>query len=197
MKEFLALLDQLTLQLDAQTTTLNETSVAVSRFIQAQMACSRACVWQLQGDAHEPVLGRLAGFDGEAGAAMTQPLFFRDSGFATYFDRITQHGVYASDDALADEHLAPLRDDYLLPNDIRSALYATIGANGSVWALLCCSQTGTLRRWTPQDVRRIKAYADAISVRRARRRRREAEAASLAERLVQAQSLPTTEPGLL
>ena len=48
----------------------------------------------------------------------------------------------------------------------------------------CCTQLGQTRHWTPNEVRLLKRFADAISVRRARRRRREAEAQSLMQRLL-------------
>lgn len=102
-----------------------------------------------------------------------------------YVEEITQHGVFVSDDALADARLAPLHDGFLDPLGIRAVLYATIGANGSMSSLLGCAERGAPRRWSAIEVRALKAYADAISLRRARRRRREAEAASLSDRLLQ------------
>lgn len=192
MKEFLALLDQLTQQLDTKAITLVQAAVRMARFLQGDMGCTRVCVWQRQGSAEAPVLTRVASFDGETGTEQTEPIVFGDPGFATYFDRITHQGVFVSEDMLADERVAGMRETYLVPRNVRAALYATIGVNGSTAAMLCCSQTGAPRRWTPQEVRRLKAYADAISLRRARRERREAEAASLAERLRRAQALPTT-----
>lgn len=195
MKEFLALLDQLTQQLDTQAITLVQAAARMARFLQGDMACTRVCVWQREGSAEAPVLTRVASFDGSTGTEQTEPLVFGDPGFAAYFDRITHQGVFVSEDMLADERVAGMRETYLVPHNVRAALYATIGVNGANTAMLCCSQTDAPRRWTPQEVRRLKAYADAISLRRARRWRREAEAASLAERLRRAQALPSTESG--
>jgi GAF domain-containing protein len=194
MKEFLALLDQLTQQLDTEATTLVQAAARMARYIQADMGCSRVCVWQRLGSAEAPSLTRVASFD-STGTERTEPLVFGDPGFAVYFDRITHQGVFVSDDILADDRVAGMRETYLIPYSVRAALYATIGVNGATSAMLCCSQTDGPRRWTPQEVRRLKAYADAISLRRARRWWREAEAASLAERLRRAQALPATESG--
>ena len=82
-----------------------------------------------------------------------------------------------------------MRESYLLPHDIRASLDATIGANGTTWAVYCCAQQGSPRQWTQQEVRLLRRFTDAISVRRARRRRREAEAATLMQRLISGEGL--------
>ena len=117
-----------------------------------------------------------------------------DDQFADYFDALTSKGVYVCHDTLADTRLQPMVASYLVPQDIHASLDATVGVNGNTWAVLCCAQRGATRQWTPQETRLVKGFADAISVRRARRRRREAEAASLMQRLLHTQQLPSDEP---
>jgi len=186
MKRFLQLLDQLTIGLDARTMTLEQASERMTRYLQEDFQCSQASLWRMEETPAGRVLRRDVGYDAHTGL-MPPAEGPCHPNLAPYVDEITHHGTFSSDDALHDERLAPLRDTLLEPFDIRSVLYATIGANGSTWALLCCAQLGEIRRWTPQEVRNLKGYADAISLRRVRRRRREAEAASLAQRLFQAQ----------
>lgn len=188
MKRFQDLLDELTLALDAQSITLDEAGQRATRFIQAEIGCTQVTTWLLESGPDGPVLRRHAGYDAHNGpmrpvAGMCHP------NLAPYVEELTQRGMFVSEDALNDERLAGLREGFLMPLDVRSVLYATIGANGSTWAVLCCAECEHPRQWTAQEVRTLKAYADMISLRRARRRRREAEAASLAQRLLQAQGV--------
>jgi GAF domain-containing protein len=189
MKGFTELLAHLGAQLDAEAMTLQGAALSMAEYIQGRMACSRVSVWVLEGEADARRMWRIAGFDG--GAPVTEPAVLRNEEFADYFDVLTSKGVYASPDALADPHLAALREGYLVPNDIRASLDATIGVNGTTSAVFCCAQRGATRQWTPHEMRLLKRFADAISVRRARRRRREAEAASLMQRLLDEQGLPS------
>jgi GAF domain-containing protein len=135
---------------------------------------------------------RIAAFD--SGTAITEPAELRGAEFAEYFQALTSKGVYICPDTLADPNLVAMRESYLVPNDIRASLDVTIGANGTTWAVYCCAQRGATREWTPQEVRLLRRFADAISVRRARRRQREAEVSTLMERLMSGNALPVDDP---
>ena len=171
MKRFQALLDQLTLGLDSRTYNLDQTSELVCRHVQAELGCSQVSIGLLE--------------QGPEGPAMRHQVGCHPN-ILPYVQELTQQGVFASDDAWADERLGGLRDNFLVPLDLRSVLYATIGANGTTTAILACAERARTRHWTAVEIRTLKAYADAISLRRARRHRREAEAKSLAQRLLQA-----------
>ena len=189
MKGFLELLAHIGAQLDAGTLTLQGAALSMSEYIQGQMACSRVSVWMLEGEPGHRVMRRLAGYDGVTRSPITEPVLLREEEFAAYFEALTKKGVYVCPDTLADAHLGAMRESYLLPHGIRASLDATIGANGVTWAVYCCAQQGSPRDWTPQEVRLLRRFTDAISVRRARRRRREAEAATLMQRLMTGEGL--------
>lgn len=196
MKGFQELLAHMGAQLDAGTMTLQGAALGMSEYVQGQMACSRVSVWVLEGEPGHRVMRRLAGYDGVTRSPITEPVLLREEEFAAYFEALTQKGVYVCPDTLADPHLAAMRESYLRPHDIRASLDATIGANGTTWAVYCCAQQGSPRDWTPQEVRLLRRFTDAISVRRARRRRREAETATLMQRLMNGEGLtaPTDAP---
>jgi len=189
MKGFSELLVHLGLQLDAGTLTLQGAALSMSEYVQGQMACSRVSVWMLDGEPGHRVMRRLAGYDGVTCTPITEPVLMHEEEFAAYFEALTKKGVYVCPDTLVDPNLAAMRESYLLPHDIRASLDATIGANGKTWAVYCCSQQGSPRDWTPQEVRLLRRFTDAISVRRARRRRREAETATLMQRLMNGEGL--------
>lgn len=190
MKKFQALLDQLTLGLDTHTYNLDQTSELVCRHVQAELGCSQASIWLLEQRPEGPVMRHQVGYDGPGARVLvgSEPMCHAD--ILPYVQELTQQGVFWSDDAWADERLGGLRETLLMPLDLRSVLYAAIGANGNTTAILACAERGGTRHWVAGDIRTLKAYADAISLRRARRHQREAEARSLAQRLLQAQTMP-------
>ncbi len=190
MKGFSELLAHLSAQLDSGTMTLPSASVSMAEYVLGQLACSRVSVWVLDGAAGRREMRRIAGFDGVTRMPITEPALLSEDEFAAYFDALMKKGVYVCPDALADPHMAAMRASYLMPNQIGASLDATIGVNGGVWGVFCCSQHGAARHWTPQEVRLLRRFADAISVRRARRRQREAEAATLMQRLLSGEGLP-------
>ncbi|HET7794872.1 MAG TPA: GAF domain-containing protein [Rhizobacter sp.] len=190
MKAFNDLLADVGAQLDADTLTLQGAALRMAEFIQQAIACSRMSVWMLEGEGEARAMSRLVGYDGDTRSAITEPAWLRGAEFADYFSALTSKGLYVCNDAWADPNMAGMRESYLVPNDIRASLDVTIGVNGTTWAVYCCAQRGATRQWTPQEMRLLRRFADAVSVRRARRRRREAEAASLMQRLLEEQVLP-------
>ncbi len=184
MTPFQALLDQLTAGLDNQQYTLDQTSERVCRHIQAELGCTQVSVWMLETLEGGPFLRHRIGYDGPADRVLLGDSMVSHPNVMPYVAELTRQGVFASDDALADERLGSLREEFLAPLDLRSVLYATIGANGSTTSLLCCAERGRTRHWTGAEIRKLKGYADAISLRRARRRMREAEVATLGQRLL-------------
>jgi len=195
MKAFNDLLVRLGTQLDADAITLQDAALAMATHIQGAMACSRMSVWMVDREAPERALWRMAAYDGEQQQALMEPVWLRGAEIEGFFGALDEKGVYATADAQVDPHYAGMRESYLVPNDVRGSLAATIGANGVVWAVYCCTQRGAPRQWTQQEIIQFKRFADAISVRRVRRRRREAEAARLAERVLQAQKEPKDVQG--
>ncbi|MBC7956737.1 MAG: GAF domain-containing protein [Cytophagales bacterium] len=184
MKGFPELLAHLSAQLDAEATTLQAASMSLAEYVQGQLACSRVTAWVLEGDVGHRVMRRIAGFDGVSRTPITEPAQLHEEEFAAYFEALASKGVYVCPDTQAAPNLAAMRDSYLIPNRIGASLDVTIGVNASTWGVCCCSQQGATRQWTPQEVRMVRRFAHAISVRRARRRRREAEAATLVQRLL-------------
>ena len=185
MKEFQELLGHVSALLDRQAVSLPEASAILARFIQGQMECSRVTVWALEGTVGQRVMRRIGGFDGVTGQPITGPAALSDAEFSPYFDALTNGGICASEDAMADERLAAMRDSYLVPNDIRASLDAAIGINGNALGILCCAQQGATRRWSQQEVALLKRYADVISLRRARRRAQEGKTLTLMQELMQ------------
>jgi len=185
MKEFKDLLGHVGALLDSDAISLAEASTILGRFIQAEMECSRLTIWILEGEVGARVMRRVGGFDAVANAAISESAVLVEAEFGPYFDALTANGVYASDDAMADERLAAMRSSYLVPHDIGASLDAAIGVNGSTLGVLCCAQQGAPRKWLQSEVRLLKRYADEVALRRARRRAREGKTLTLMQELMQ------------
>ena len=194
MKAFSELLGHLSALLDNETITPQAAALRMAQYIQGRIACSRVSVWAVEGDAGERCMRRIAGFDADTQAALTEPAALGVDQFAGCLSALTTQGVYICPDALADPHMAAMKDSYLLPNDIRASLDAAVSVNGDIWGMVCCAQKGAPRDWSPHEVRLVKRFADEISLRRARRRRREADATSVMRSLMRTHLLPTDTP---
>lgn len=194
MKAFSELLAQLGALLDSETLTPQGAALRMAEYIQQRMACSRVSVWVMEGECGGRSMRRIAGFDADTHAALTEPTALGVEQFAGYLGALTSQGVYVCSDALADPHMAAMKDSYLLPNGIRASLDAAVSVNGDIWGMVCCAQKGAPRDWSPQEVRLVKRFADEISLRRARRRRREADATSVMRSLMRTHLLPTDTP---
>ncbi len=64
-----------------------------------------------------------------------------------YFDSFKKHLLLQSDDALNDKRLVELRDDYLIPNNIKSMLDASIRQPGEIIGVICFEHVDELRTW--------------------------------------------------
>lgn len=186
MKAFNDLLVQVGAQLDAEAITLQDAALLMAMHIRGVFGCSRMSVWMVDRTDQQRALWRIAACDDEQPAGLLEPVWLRGPELEGYFDAVAAKGLYATADAQADPHFAGMRESYLVPHDVRGSLSAAIGANGAIWAIYCCAQRGAPRQWTPQEIIQFKRIADAISVRRVRRRRREAEAARVAQRVLNA-----------
>ncbi len=184
MKAFKDLLSRISADLDCGQMAPRGAAEAVVRHVQQQFNCSRASFWLLEGEADARVMRRVAAHDAQSSPGLVaEPAVLTRDEFADYVDFITKQAVFVCHDAFNDEHLSPMRETYLRPNDIHAVLDATISVNGQPWAILCCAQRGAKRRWLPQEVTLIKRIASEISMRRARRGVRELESTSLAQAL--------------
>jgi len=180
--------------LDREAITVAEGGCIFAKFIQEQLGCSRVTIWLLDHQSDTAgaarTMRRFAGFDAVADSRITEPAELPDAECAAYFDALASEGAFVSDDCLADERLAAMRDSYLLPNDIRASMDATIAFNGAARGVICCAQQGAVRHWSRQELALLKRCAAEISLRRARRSSRNGAALDVVNELVQKMTAP-------
>ena len=57
-----------------------------------------------------------------------------------------------------------MRDNYLLPNDVRSMLDAAFLVNGRVYGMVCCERTRQVRPWRADDVHALRAIVARLAL---------------------------------
>lgn len=168
------LMRDLTQEIDAGRITAIDAAMRTSEYIQKTLNCAHVSFWRFAGEGEQRVIRRFAGFDGIVGVPLTEPLEVPESG-SGYFDTLAQAGCYICSDTFADPLLSGAMDSVLLPFNIHALLSASYGSNGEVWGVITCTDS-VVRKWLPGEITALRKCAAEISVRRARRREREAAA---------------------
>ncbi len=147
----------------AGRTTRDETRSAVLDVILARMACSRVSLWKFNGDGDE--LSLLCFASKRAGGALdTSERRLRRVEYREYFNALIECGTYLSVDAMNDPALQPMRDSYLVPNNVLSMIDAAFLLNGRAYGMVCCEETSAQRHWRPSDVVALRAIVTKLAV---------------------------------
>jgi hypothetical protein len=65
---------------------------------------------------------------------------------------------------MADPNLQPMRDNYLVPNDVRSMLDVAFMVNGRAHGMVCCEQTRAIRAWRRVEIARLRAIVAKLAI---------------------------------
>ena len=187
MTDFNALAAQVSEQLDANVISLRDGLVTLSRHLQREFKVSRVTVWGVEGLNDQRTMRRAGGFDGVEETAISDQATFVEKQVKDYLATLSERGVYASCDSLADPLLSELKKSYLIPLDIRASLDGAININGELIAVFCFAQQGVTRQWTCREVGAALAFARNVAILRARRLGRAGRSFSLMEELGQGQ----------
>ena len=141
----------------------NEARSAVIQLIFDRIGCSRVSLWRFDG---EPEALRLLCFASRAvgGELDTQEQRLTATEYREYFNVLVGTGMYIAHDAQADPHLQPMRDRYLVPNNVLSMLDAAFMVNGRAYGMVCCEQTDALRTWRAPEVAAVRAIVSKLAM---------------------------------
>lgn len=145
----------------------------LAALLQGALGCSRVGLWQIFGTNGDRVMRCLARHDEGAGYSPGGEEI-HERQYRDYFAVLVRDAVYVAPDTWNDPTLAPMRDPYLVPADVRSMLDAAFTLNGQTFGVLCCEQIGRRRDWTPAEVAQLKRWAATITLHTARHERGEA-----------------------
>ena len=149
-------------ELYAEHAARAETQSAVIDVILARLRCDRVSMWKF-----DEVGGKLTllcfASKTAAGAFDTSERRLHRAEFIDYFNSLVRAGVYMSVDAMNDPVLQPMRESYLVPNDVVSILDAAFVLNNHTYGMVCCEQNHK-REWKTGDVVSLRAIVNKIAL---------------------------------
>ena len=156
-------LQQIATAFYADEITRDAARSAVIDVVFGRLKCSRVSLWRFDG---EPGALRLLCFAAKASGQPLQTIErdLQEPEYSAYFAGLVGSGMYASDDAMADLNLAPMRANYLVPNRVRSMLDAAFMVNGRVFGMVCCEQTDAIREWRTDEVADLRAIVAKLAM---------------------------------
>jgi GAF domain-containing protein len=83
--------------------------------------------------------------------------------FVDYFNGLVGSGIYMSPDAMNDPALQPMRENYLLANNVVSMLDAAFILNNRTYGMVCCEEPQR-REWKASDVMALRAIVNRIAL---------------------------------
>jgi len=136
---------------------------AVMDIVLERIGCQRVSMWKFEG---EPGNLSLLCFASKTAAG---ELDFSESRLAQrqyrdYFNALIERGTYVSSDTFTAPALAPMRESYLVPNNVLSMLDAAFLLNGRAYGMVCCEETKTRRDWRVGDVSALRAIVTRLAL---------------------------------
>lgn len=83
--------------------------------------------------------------------------------FPVYFQALEAGRIISANDAINDRRTCEFADSYLIPNNIRSMLDATLRQAGKTCGVLCLEHLATLRLWNREEQEFATSLADLVS----------------------------------
>lgn len=136
---------------------------AVIDLIFERLGCARISLWKFQGAGSDLSLmcfaSKIAG-----GPLDTTERHLAASDFRDYFNALIERGTYVSVDALTDPALRPMREQYLVVNNVLSLLDAAFLLNGRSYGMICCEETGRQRAWRAGEVFALRSLVTKLAL---------------------------------
>ena len=131
--------------------------------ILARIGCQRVSMWKFEGAPGRLSLlcfaAKTAGGELDAGETRLAQGEYRD-----YFNALIERGIFVSSDALAAPALQPMRESYLLPNNVLSMLDAAFMLNGRAYGIMSCEETTSRRDWRVAEVSALRAIVTRLAL---------------------------------
>ena len=147
----------------AERTARAETQSAVIDVVLARMRCARVSMWKFDGVGDELTLLCFASktADGVFDTSRTTPAPPRVHRLLQLPRRAP--APTSSVDAMNDPALQPMRESYLVANNVVSMLDAAFVLNNRTYGMVCCEEPQR-REWTASDVIALRAIVNKIAL---------------------------------
>jgi hypothetical protein len=146
----------------ADRAPLDATKSAVIDVILERIRCHRVSMWRFDGAGADLTLLCFASKTAD-GVFDTSDRRLRRHEFIHYFNGLVGSGTYLSVDAMTDPGLQPMRESYLVANNVASMLDAAFVLNNRTYGMVCCEEPQR-REWTVGDVMALRAIVNRIAL---------------------------------
>ena len=149
-------------ELYAERAARADTQSAVIDVVLARLRCSRVSMWKF--DRVGDVLTLLCFASKTAqGVFDTSERRLRRTEYIDYFNSLVDASTYTSVDAMNDPALQPMRQNYLVANNVVSMLDAAFVLNNRTYGMVCCEEPHR-REWTASDTVSLRAIVNKIAL---------------------------------
>ena len=146
----------------AERTPRADTQSAVFDVVLARLHCARVSMWKFDRVGDELTLLCFASKTA-AGVFDTSERRLHRPEFIDYFNSLVDAGTYMSVDAMNDPVLQPMRENYLVANNVVSMLDAAFVLNNRTYGMVCCEEPHQ-REWKASDVVSLRAIVNKIAL---------------------------------
>jgi hypothetical protein len=157
-----ARLQELLGEMYAERVTRAETLSAVIDIVLARLRCARVSMWKFDHVGHELTL-LCFGSKTADGVFDNSERRLRRHEFFAYFNSLVDASTYMSIDAMNDPVLQPMRENYLVANNVVSMLDAAFVLNNETYGMVCCEEHQS-REWTPSDSVALRAIVNKMTL---------------------------------
>ena len=134
-----------------------------TRFVAAQIGCSRAGVRVFVDNAEGRALRSVAMFDAVQDR-MVSAIDMRGAGSGPYFEHLLRDGFVSVSEAQADPITAVFKADYLLPSNVASLMDMCFAVNGELFGTFSCEQLGAPVEWSQRQLQSLRKIAARASL---------------------------------
>jgi hypothetical protein len=157
-----ARLQELLGELYAERAARADTQSAVVDVVLARLRCARVSMWKFDRVGDELTLLCFASKTAD-GVFDTSERRLRRAEYIDYFNSLVDAAAYASVDAMNDPVLQPMRQSYVVANNVVSMLDAAFVLNNRTYGMVCCEEPQR-RDWTPADRVSLRAIVNKIAL---------------------------------
>jgi len=157
-----ARLQELLGEMYAERAARVETQSAVIDVVLARLRCARVSMWKFDRVGDELTLLCFASKTSDGVFDTSERRLHRPEYF-DYFNSLVDAATYVSVDAMNDPALQPMRQNYVLANNVVSMLDAAFVLNNRTYGMVCCEEPRQ-REWTATDTVSLRAIVNKIAL---------------------------------
>jgi len=149
-------------ELYAERAARAQTHAAVIDLILARLQCARVSMWRFDGAGADITLLCFASKTA-AGAFDNSERRLRRPEFIDTFNVLVESGIHISVDAMHDPALQPMRESYLVANNVVSMLDAAFVLNNRAYGMVCCEEHHR-REWKQSDAFALRGIVNKLAL---------------------------------